>query len=43
LLQGFIGLTGMLLQQFKFSVDPPVRPETMLRRLANLTRDQATD
>jgi hypothetical protein len=40
LLQGFIGLTGMLLQQFEFTVDPPVRPETMLQKLANLTREQ---
>jgi hypothetical protein len=40
LLQGFIGLTGMLLQQFEFNVDPPVRPETMLQKLANLTREQ---
>lgn len=43
LLQGFIGLTGMLLQQFEFSIDPPVRPETMLQRLANLAREQASD
>lgn len=40
LLQGFIGLTGMLLQQFEFNVDPPIRPETMLQKLANLTREQ---
>jgi hypothetical protein len=43
LLQGFIGLTGLLLQQFEFSIDPPVRPETMLQRLADLAREQASD
>jgi hypothetical protein len=37
LLQGFIALTGMLLQEFQFNVDPPIAPETMLQKLADLT------
>jgi hypothetical protein len=37
LLQGFFALTGMLLQEFEFNVDPPVAPEKMLQKLANAT------
>lgn len=39
LLQGFIALTGMLLQEFEFRVDPPIAPATMLQKLADLTRE----
>jgi hypothetical protein len=35
LLQGFIALTGMLLQEFEFNVSPPVAPQTMLQKLAD--------
>ena len=35
LLQGFIALTGMLLQEFEFNVNPPVAPQTMLQKLAD--------
>lgn len=38
LLQGFIALTGMLLQELQFNVDPPVAPQTMLQKLADSTR-----
>ncbi len=37
LLQGFIALTGMLLQEFDFNVNPPIAPETMLQKLADAT------
>jgi hypothetical protein len=40
LLQGFIALTGLLLQEFQFNVDPPVAPETMLQKLAESTRER---
>jgi hypothetical protein len=39
LLQGFIALTGMLLQEFEFNVDPPVAPEKMLQKLADTARE----
>jgi hypothetical protein len=40
LLQGFIALTGMLLQEFEFNVDPPIAPATMLQKLADSTRER---
>ena len=39
LLEGFIALTGMLLQEFEFNVDPPIAPETMLQKMADWTID----
>jgi hypothetical protein len=39
LLQDFIALTGMLLQEFEFNVNPPIAPETMLQKLADATRE----
>jgi hypothetical protein len=39
LLQGFIALTGMLLQEFEFNVNPPIAPATMLQKLADSTRE----
>jgi hypothetical protein len=35
--QGFITLSGMLLQEFEFNVDPPTSPETMLQEMADFT------
>jgi hypothetical protein len=35
LLQGFIALTGLLLQEFELNVNPPVAPQTMLQKLAD--------
>ena len=35
LLRGFLALTGMLLQEFEFNVNPPVAPQTMLQKLAD--------
>ncbi len=39
LLQAFIALTGMLLQEFEFNVNPPIAPATMLQKLADSTRE----
>lgn len=39
LLQGFIALTGMLLQELEFNVEPPVAPEKMLQKLADTARE----
>ncbi|MET4432093.1 hypothetical protein [Mycolicibacterium sp. 624] len=37
LLQGFIALTGLLLQEMEFRVDPPVSPEAMLQKIVDET------
>lgn len=37
LIQGFITLTSLLLQELEFKVDPPVKPEAILQKIADQT------
>jgi hypothetical protein len=37
LIQGFIGLTGLLLQEFELVVNPPITPAVMLQKMADST------
>jgi hypothetical protein len=37
LIQGFITLTDLLLKELEFKVDPPMKPEAILQKIADET------